>query len=124
MRTFSTICSLSELDQDNPVGESGRQEGGDEASVHGEEPTCGDMGPALQSSDQNLGRGNLRRIFVHDLFVVFFLRWRLFILKSCYDVLCIFCVPVENFTKSRESTTWHLCQVVDIDQVPGACVRK
>ena len=37
--TFSTVSSLSELDEDDPIGEGGRQEGGDEASVHREEPT-------------------------------------------------------------------------------------
>ena len=58
-RTFSTVCSLSELDENDPVGEGGRQEGGDEASVPREEPTRWDMGPALQSSDQNLGQSGL-----------------------------------------------------------------
>ena len=34
----STGCTLIELDQDDPVGERGRQEGSDEASIHREEP--------------------------------------------------------------------------------------
>ena len=40
--TLSTGCILVKLDQDDPVGERGRQEGGDKTSVHGEEPTSRD----------------------------------------------------------------------------------
>ena len=38
----STGCTLIELDQDDPVGERGRQERGDETSVHSEEATSRD----------------------------------------------------------------------------------
>ena len=33
-KTFSIVCSLSKLDEDDPIGEGGAQEGGDETSVH------------------------------------------------------------------------------------------
>ena len=120
-RTFSTVCSLSELDEDNPICKGGRQEGGDEASIHVEEPTRWDVGPALQSSDQNLGQSNERFCF-HHLFVMLFLRCRLFILKSCNDILCILCVPVDHLGPGENNylalvssswyqwSTWHLCQ--------------
>ena len=39
----STGCTLIELDQDDPIGEGGSQEGGHEASVHPEEPASGDL---------------------------------------------------------------------------------
>ena len=59
--------------------------------------------PQAEICDQRLNlliktwgkEGNLRQGF-HHLFVMFLLRLRLFILKSCYDVLCILCEPVEN----------------------------
>ena len=40
---LSTSCILVKLDQDDPVGERGRQERGDKTSVHYEEPTSRDL---------------------------------------------------------------------------------
>ena len=45
---------LSKLDQDDPVGERGRQEGSDEASIHREEPASWDSWPALEFPYQDL----------------------------------------------------------------------
>ena len=39
----STGCTLIELDQDDPVGERGRQERGDKATINCEEPTSRDL---------------------------------------------------------------------------------
>ena len=58
-RTFSTVCSLCELDEDDPIGEGGRQEGGDKAPVHCEEPASWDVRPAFQFSYQNLEKDAL-----------------------------------------------------------------
>ena len=54
LKTFLTVCTLSELDKDDPVGEGGGQESSDKASVHCEEPASWDVRPAPHFSYQNL----------------------------------------------------------------------
>ena len=59
---FLAISSLSELYENDPIGECGCKKSGDKASIHdNEEPTRWDVRPALQLSDQNL-RGNLPKV--------------------------------------------------------------
>ena len=36
------LCTLSKLNEYDPVGESGRQEEGEESSIHGEKPASCD----------------------------------------------------------------------------------
>ena len=50
----STGWTLIELDQDDPVGERGRQERGDKTFVHGEEPARRDPWMSFQVSDHHL----------------------------------------------------------------------
>ena len=52
-KTFSIVCSLSKLDKDDPVGEGGAQEGGDETSVHCEKAASWNprVAPQLQKQD-------------------------------------------------------------------------
>ena len=44
------------------------------------------------------------------LFVVFFLTWCLFILKSFYDFLCVLCEPLENITNTVNE---RLCKKIN-----------
>ena len=41
-KLHSALCTLSKLNEYDPVGESGCQEGGEEASIHGEKPASCD----------------------------------------------------------------------------------
>ena len=52
--SLSLIPALCELDQDDPIGEGGSQEGGHKASVHREKPASGDLRVAPQLQKQDL----------------------------------------------------------------------